>query len=98
MLLALAYLSLHRILELVVWSRRSEIDKEREIVVLRHQIHILERQLGQRVQYRAADRVILAALGRDTASASTAQGHRRRIVRIRGRGVWILSKIGLEVR
>ena len=44
--------------------RRSESDKDIEIIVLRHQVHILQRQLHARVRYRPSDRAILAALSR----------------------------------
>jgi putative transposase len=59
---SLLYLGMCRILGLVVSGRRGESDKDVEIMVLRHQIRILERQLHARVRYRPADRAILAAL------------------------------------
>jgi putative transposase len=49
-------------LGLVVSSRRTESDKDVEIMVLRHQVRVLERQLHARVRYRPADRAMLAAL------------------------------------
>jgi len=51
-------------LSLVCSARRSEPDKDIEIMVLRHQIHVLQRQLHARVRYRPSDRAILAALSR----------------------------------
>jgi hypothetical protein len=51
-------------LAVVVSSRRTESEKEIEIMLLRHQVRVLERQLHIRVRYRPADRAILAALGR----------------------------------
>jgi hypothetical protein len=43
--------------------RRSDLDKDTEILILRHQIAVLQRQLGdQRVRFRPADRALLAAL------------------------------------
>jgi hypothetical protein len=42
---SLAYLSLCRLLGLVWSARRSESDKDIEIMVLRHQVRILQRQL-----------------------------------------------------
>src|SRR5664280_1185669 len=45
-------------------SRRAESDKDIEIVVLRHQVHVLERRLHARVRYRPTDRAMLAALSR----------------------------------
>ena len=61
---SLVYHGLRRALELIVWLRRSDTDKELEILVLRHQVQVLERQLGGRVRYRPVDRAILAALSR----------------------------------
>src|ERR1019366_947270 len=60
----LCYLGLCRILGLLRSSRRTETDKDIEIMVLRHQVRILERQLNARVAYRPVDRAILAALSR----------------------------------
>jgi putative transposase len=56
------HLVLRRLLELIVRVGRSDADNELEILVLRHQVHILERQIHGRVRYRATDRAILAAL------------------------------------
>src|SRR5208283_1425411 len=42
----------------------TESDKDIEIMVLRHQVRVLERQLHARVRYRPADRAILAGLSR----------------------------------
>ena len=64
MLFSLGYLGLRRVLELIVWSRWSDLDKELEILILRHQLWVQQRQHGRRVLYRPADRMILAALGR----------------------------------
>ena len=50
--------------ELIVLSRRHETDKDLEILVLRHQLGVLQRQLPRRVAYRPADRALLAVLGR----------------------------------
>jgi hypothetical protein len=52
----LCYLGLCRILGLLRSSRRTETDKDIEIMVLRHQVRILERQLNARVAYRPVDR------------------------------------------
>ena len=55
--------SLRRLLELVVLRFRSERDKEIEILLLRHQLRVLERQVA-RPTLTAGDRVLLAALSR----------------------------------
>jgi putative transposase len=60
---SLAYWVLRRLLELVVLRLRSERSKELEILVLRHQLHVLQRQVA-RPRLRPADRVLLAALSR----------------------------------
>ena len=64
MAFTLCCLGLCRILGLLRSSRRTETDKDIEIIVLRHQVRILERQLNARVAYRPVDRTILAALYR----------------------------------
>ena len=64
MALSLCYLVLGRLLGLLRSSRRTEIDKDIELMVLRHEVRILERQVHGRVRYRPADRALLAALSR----------------------------------
>ena len=64
MAFSLLYLGLCRALSLVTMSRRREADKDVELVVLRHQVRVLERQLDGRLPYRRADRALLAALSR----------------------------------
>jgi hypothetical protein len=54
---------LRRLFELVVLRLRSERSKELEILVLRHQLHVLQRQVS-RPRLRPADRVLLAVLSR----------------------------------
>ena len=61
---SLVYHGLGRLLELIVGRRRSDDEKDLEILVLRHQVRILERQLPGRVRYRPADRALLAAVSR----------------------------------
>jgi hypothetical protein len=61
---SLVYLGLCRLLGLVWSARRSESDKDIEIMVLRHRMRILQCQLHARVRYRPSDRAILAALSR----------------------------------
>jgi putative transposase len=59
----LAYWLLRRLLELLLLLARSEQRKEVEILLLRHELQVLRRQVA-RPQLRPADRVVLAALGR----------------------------------
>jgi len=59
---SLFYWSLRRLLELVVLRRRSEREKEIEILLLRHQLRVLERQVA-RPQLTQADRALVAAFG-----------------------------------
>ncbi len=60
---SLLYWSLRRLLELVVLGRRSEREKEIEILLLRHQLRLLERQVA-RPRLTQSDRVLLAAFCR----------------------------------
>ena len=60
---SLFYWSLRRLLELLVLRRRSEGEKEIEILLLRHQLRVLERQVA-RPQLAQADRALLAAFCR----------------------------------
>ncbi len=57
------YWALRRLLELLVLRLRSEREKEIEILVLRHQLFVLERQVG-RAEFQPADRALLAAFSR----------------------------------
>jgi putative transposase len=59
--LSFVYWSLRRLLQLVVLRFRSEREKEIEILLLRHQLHVLERQVA-RPTLTPADRALLAAL------------------------------------
>jgi hypothetical protein len=59
----LLYWSLRRLFELVVLRRRSEREKEIEILLLRHQLRVLQRQVA-RPELMPADRIVLAALSR----------------------------------
>jgi transposase InsO family protein len=53
-----------RIFGLLRSRQRTALDKDIELVVLRHEVRLLKRQLHGRVRYRPADRAILAALSR----------------------------------
>ncbi|BCY13471.1 integrase core domain-containing protein [Actinoplanes sp. L3-i22] len=63
MLLRLAYLGVTNALALLRLLPMSDRDRDAEILVLRHQIMVLERHLGgDRVRFHSADRAWLAAL------------------------------------
>lgn len=63
MLLRLGYLAVSNAFAMLRLLPMGDRDKDAEILALRHQIAILERQLGQqRVHVTAADRALLAAL------------------------------------
>ena len=63
MLLRLAYLGITNVFALLRLLVAGNRDKEIEILVLRHQVGVLERQLGKaRPRFRRGDRVFLAAL------------------------------------
>ena len=63
MLLRLAYLGITSTFALLRLLPGSDRDKDAEILALRHQLAVLQRQLGeQRVRFDPADRARLAAL------------------------------------
>jgi putative transposase len=62
-LLRLAYLGVTNMVALLRLLPRSDHDKDTEILVLRHQLAVLQRQLGdQRIRFLPVDRALLAAL------------------------------------
>jgi putative transposase len=63
LLVSLVYWVLRRLLELVVLRLRSERSKELEILALRQQLQVVQRQVA-RPRLRLADRVLLTALSR----------------------------------
>jgi putative transposase len=60
---SLFYWSLRRLLELLVLRRRSQWEKEIEILLLRHRLQVLERQVAC-PKLTQADRALLAAFSR----------------------------------
>ena len=60
----LCYLVMCRFFETLGSRRRTALDKDIELMVLRHEVRVLKRQLHGRVRYRTTDRAILAALSR----------------------------------
>src|SRR2546430_1434909 len=63
MMLSFLYLLACRLMALLTWRSRSDAAKELEILVLQHQVAALRRQV-KRVEYRPADRALLALLSR----------------------------------
>src|SRR5215211_3259850 len=61
--LSFAYWVVRRLFELLVLFGRSERAKDVEILVLRHELQVLRRQVG-RPRLRSSDRVLLAALNK----------------------------------
>jgi putative transposase len=59
MLLSLAYLAIRMLLRLLVPNGQGEAAKDLEIVVLRHELNVLRRQI-KRPLFRPCDRPILA--------------------------------------
>ena len=57
------YLLVGRLLALIVLLGRGNREKELEILVLRHELSILRRQVGQ-PRFELRDRLLLAALSR----------------------------------
>lgn len=63
MLLRLAYLTITNAFAALRLLPMSDRDKDAEILALRHQIMVLERQIGaDRVKFASEDRALLAAL------------------------------------
>ncbi|MCW2862477.1 MAG: Integrase catalytic region [Actinoallomurus sp.] len=63
MLASFLYKSIIRFTQFVILQFRTDIDKEVEILVLRHQLAVLRRQVGK-VRTEPADRAVLALLSR----------------------------------
>lgn len=63
MLFALVYLVLRHVVRLIAGSSNDQMNTEVELVVVRHQLIVLKRQVG-RPQLRRRDRVFMAAISR----------------------------------
>jgi transposase InsO family protein len=63
MLLSLAYFVLRRLFQALVLSDRSDLEREAELLVLRHQVKVLSRD-ARRPRLRKRDRILLAAASR----------------------------------
>src|SRR2546425_7733215 len=63
MVISFLYVVFRRLLQLLALGRRSEAEKDMEILVLRHQLSVLKRQV-LRPTFRPADRAFLAAASR----------------------------------
>ena len=63
MLLSLAYLLVRTLLRLLIPDRQGEATRDLEIVVLRHELSVLRRQV-KRPRFRRSDRAFLAAAAR----------------------------------
>lgn len=61
MIFSLVYLLARRLVELLVLRARTDVSKDVEILVLRHEVSVLRRQVS-RPRPRPADRAVLAAL------------------------------------
>src|SRR4051794_2810573 len=62
-LVSFLYKSITRFAQFVILRFRADVDKEVEILVLRHQLAVLRRQVGK-VRTEPADRAVLALLSR----------------------------------
>ena len=63
MVVSLAYVVVCRLLSLLVLFGRGDRSKELEILVLRHQLTVMRRQI-ERPRFSDRDRLLLAALSR----------------------------------
>ena len=62
MLLSLVYFAVRRVLHLLIAADCDDAAREIEILVLRHQVHVLSR--GRHIPLRRRDRILLTAASR----------------------------------
>ena len=63
MLFAFLYAAVRLLLEILIVRHRSKARLEAEVLALRHQLRVLERQVG-RPRWQPTDRLVLAAISR----------------------------------
>lgn len=63
MVASLLYAMLRCVLDLLIFQRRTEAELRTNVLALRHQLMVLERQAGK-PRWRPGDRMVLAALSR----------------------------------
>src|SRR4051812_15081678 len=69
MSVSLVYLLLRRVLQMLTQLARDDVAKDVELLVLRHQVAVLRRQV-HRPRLQPSDRVVLAALSRSSPASA----------------------------
>jgi hypothetical protein len=87
MLLSLVYRLLRCLVGLLAVLIRSDLSKDAELLVLRHENQVMRRQLAVRVRWDHADRLWLAALSR-LVGRPGGRARDRRVCGQEGREAW----------